>query len=208
MPTSTQPQPSSDPHPAHPAPLRLQAAPPAADDDLIDRGIAEWRHARPDIDSSGKRIVGRLIRLEEIVLKPINHALRSHGLTYFEYAVLATLRVAPEPAGLAPRYLLSRLLCSSGGLSNLLKRLEKRGLVQRAADPADGRGVRVRLTAAGRALADRAMPDHARVEQQLVAMLSAEERDTLAQLLNRVLVGNAPHLRLAALEGREPGPAP
>ncbi|MFA5664938.1 MarR family winged helix-turn-helix transcriptional regulator [Castellaniella sp.] len=172
------------------------------DDDLIDRGIAEWRKARPDLDSSGKRIVGRLIRLEEIVLQPINAALSEHGLTYFEYAVLATLRVAPEPQGLAPRYLLSRLLCSSGGLSNLLKRLETRGLIARRADPDDGRGVLVSLTPDGRALADRAMPDHARVEQQLIAMLSAEEQDVLARLLNRLLVGNAPHLRLAALEGR------
>ncbi|KAA0911257.1 MarR family winged helix-turn-helix transcriptional regulator [Pusillimonas sp. ANT_WB101] len=174
------------------------------DDDLVGRGIAEWRTARPDLDSSGKEIIGRLIRLQEVVLKGIDEALRTHNLTYFEYAVLATLRVSSEPYGLAPGYLLSRLLCSSGGLSNLLKRLEKRGLVARAADPDDGRGVLVQLTDAGHELANQAMPTHAAAEIALVSMLSTSEREVLAGLLSRMLVGNAPELMLATLEGRKP----
>ena len=86
------------------------------------------------------------------------------------------------------------MLFSSGGLSNLLKRLEHGGLVRRTSDPQDGRGVLVSLTAKGRALADRAMPDHARAELKLLEMFSVMERDTLAMLLSRMMVGNAPDL--------------
>lgn len=173
------------------------------DNDLVGRGIAEWRTTRPDLDSSGKEVVGRLIRLQEIVLKTIDETLQPHSLTYLEYAVLATLRVSREPHGLAPGYLLSRLLCSSGGLSNLLKRLENRNLIQRAADPKDGRGVLVKLTRLGQKLADESMPSHAATEIDLISMLDQDERDVLARLLSRMLVGNAPELMLATLEGRK-----
>ncbi|AUT47624.1 MarR family winged helix-turn-helix transcriptional regulator [Achromobacter sp. AONIH1] len=164
------------------------------DDDLIGRGIAQWRRERPDIDSSGKEVVGRLIRLEEVVLRAINASQAPHGLKYIEYAVLTTLRVDGAPYQLAPSQLQARLLCSSGGLSNILKRLETQGLVRRTTDKADRRGVLVTLTVKGKHLADKAMPAHAQAEQNLLAMFTPEERDTLARLLSRMLVVNAPEL--------------
>ncbi len=164
------------------------------DDDLIGRGIAQWRRERPDIDSSGKEVVGRLIRLEEVVLRAINASQEPYGLKYIEYAVLTTLRVDGAPYCLAPSQLQARLLCSSGGLSNILKRLEGQGLVRREVDKADRRGVLVTLTTKGRHLADKAMPAHARAEQELLAMFSPQEREVLARLLSRMLVVNAPEL--------------
>ena len=167
-------------------------------DDLVERGIRQWRNERPDLDSSGKAIVGRLLRLEEVVLRTINAALAPHGLKYQEYAVLATLRVAGPPYRLSPSRLQSTLLFTSGGLSNLLKRLEAQGWIKRSNDPDDGRGVQVRLTAKGRFLADQAMPDHAQAERQLLHMFSADEEKLLAALLSRMMTANAPEL----------GPAP
>jgi DNA-binding MarR family transcriptional regulator len=162
--------------------------------DLVGRGISQWRSERPDIDSSGKAVVGRLLRLEEVILRRINDALAPHRIKYQEYAVLATLRVAGAPYRLTPSRLQSTLLFSSGGLSNLLKRLERDGLVRRTGNPLDGRGVLVTLTAKGRGLADRAMPDHARAEMKLLEMFSVQERDALSLLLSRMMVGNAPDL--------------
>lgn len=165
-----------------------------AQTDLVGRGIAQWRSERPDLDSSGKAIVGRLLRLEEVILRAINAALAPHQIKYQEYAVLATLRVAGPPYRLTPSQLQATLLFTSGGLSNLLKRLEADELVRRASDPQDGRGVLVSLTAKGRRLADQAMPDHAAAELQLLHMFEPRERDTFAQLLSRMMVGNAPEL--------------
>ena len=170
------------------------AVSPQSESDLVGRGIAQWRSERPDIDSSGKGVVGRLLRLEEVILHTINNALTPHRLKYQEYAVLATLRVSGAPYRLTPSRLQSTLLFSSGGLSNLLKRLEHDGLVRRSGNPQDGRGVLVSLTAKGRNLADRAMPDHAKAELKLLEMFSVKERDALSGLLSRMMVGNAPEL--------------
>lgn len=174
------------------------------DRDLVGRGIAQWRNERPDIDSSGKAVVGRLLRLEEVILRNINEALAPHGIKYQAYAVLATLRVAGAPYRLTPSRLQSTLLFSSGGLSNLLKRLEHDGLVRRNGNPQDGRGVLVSLTAKGRGLADRAMPDHANAELQLLEMFSAKERHALSGLLSRMMVDNAPDLGSPGLRNAEP----
>jgi DNA-binding MarR family transcriptional regulator len=54
--------------------------------------------------------------------------------------------------------------------------------------------VLVTLSAKGRRLADRAMPDHARAELQLLEMLNQKERTSLASLLSRMMVGNSPEL--------------
>jgi len=163
--------------------------------DLVGRGITQWQTARPDIDSSGKEVIGRLIHLDTLVLRQVEQVLQPFQLSYFEYAVLATLRVATEAHGLSPNALIDRLLCSSGGLSNVLKRLEQRGLLSRSADPEDGRGVLVRLTGEGKALADRAMPIHAQTERALVAGLNKEEQATLAGLLAKMLVGQDKNIK-------------
>lgn len=170
-----------------------------AEQDLVGRGIRQWRSERPDIDSSGKAVVGRLLRLEEVVLRTINVVLQPFDLKYQEYAVLATLRVAGPPYQLSPSRLQSTLLFTSGGLSNLLKRLEQKGYIKRSTDPWDGRGVRVKLTAKGVRLADEAMPKHAAAELHLLRMFNEEQRKQLAQLLSAMMVGNAPEL------GQEPG---
>lgn len=162
--------------------------------DLVGRGIQWWRNERSDIDSSGKAVVGRIFRLQEIALRTINDALAPHGLKYQEYAVLATLRTSGAPYRMTPSALQATLLFSSGGLSNILKRLEREGLVKRSNDPEDGRGVLVRLTAKGKSVVDLAMPDHANAELELLHMFTLKERETLALMLSRMMVGNAPEL--------------
>lgn len=161
-------------------------------DDVVGRGVAQWRTERPDIDSSGKEVIGRLLHLEGVVLQAVNAVLAPHGLKYLEYGVLATLRVSGAPYRMTPSNLQARLLFTSGGLSNLLKRLEANGWVQRTDDPQDGRGVLVCLTPKGRRLADRAMPDHANAELHLLRMFSPQERDHLADLLARMMDASVP----------------
>lgn len=187
------PEPTEEPSGAAPARIGY-----TIDDDLVGRGIQQWRHERPDLDSSGKAVVGRLLRLEEVVLRSLNAVLQPCGLKYQEYAVLATLRVAGKPFQLSPSRLQATLLFTSGGLSNLLKRLEHDGLVKRSSHPKDGRGVVVQLSAKGRRLVDEAMPKHAAAELHLLRMLDQPQRESLAHLLSVMMVGNAPEL------GQEP----
>jgi DNA-binding MarR family transcriptional regulator len=66
-----------------------------------------------------------------------------------DYGVLYALSTAP-PEGLRITELREDVLLTQPGLSRLIARLEALGLVERAADPDDGRASRIRLTDAGR----------------------------------------------------------
>ncbi len=114
--------------------------------DRVGAGIERWRREFPEIDSSGKAVVGRLLHLSELFRAAIDETLSRHKLRYPSFAVLATLRVQGEPFRMSPKMLLDTLILTSGGLSNLLRRLEEAGYVRRMTDEADARGVIVELT--------------------------------------------------------------
>ncbi len=181
---------------SHPTSRQTNATDVASDDgddkprDIIDRGMAHWRRERPDIDCSGKAIVGRILRLKDVVLKAYEVALARYGLRYPAYAILATLRVSGHQLRMSPSHLKQTLLMTSGGTSNLLSRLEQQGLIKRTNNPADGRGIIVELTGEGRRLVDEVMKVHADMERELVRMFSPHEQQLLARLLSRMLVLN------------------
>ena len=81
------------------------------------------------------------------------------------------------------------MLFTSGGLSNLLRRLAERKLISRSADRRDRRGVVVALTEKGRELADETMPVQADVENYLIRMLSADEKALARALLSKLISG-------------------
>jgi DNA-binding MarR family transcriptional regulator len=95
-----------------------------------------------------------------------------------EYDVLYTLSKCPKPINL--RELNRHVLLSQPALSRLVDRLAERGLVERCADPADGRGVRLSLTEAGRAVQRRIGRQHARgVARAMTAGLDPAELEQL-----------------------------
>jgi len=84
------------------------------------------------------------------VYKPLLDAL---GLTYPQYLVMIALW---EQDDQTVGSLGGKLFLESSTLTPLLKRLEAQGQVTRSRDPQDERQVRVRLTAAGQGLKERA----------------------------------------------------
>jgi DNA-binding MarR family transcriptional regulator len=95
-----------------------------------------------------------------------------------EYDVLYTLSKCPEPLRLSE--LNRHVLLSQPALSRLVERLAERGLVERQPDPADGRGIRLSLTAGGRDAASAIGRRHARSVAR--AMTAGLTRGELAQL--------------------------
>jgi DNA-binding MarR family transcriptional regulator len=81
-------------------------------------------------------------------------------LSMREYDVLYTLAKCPAPQRMSE--LNRHVLLSQPALSRLVDRLADRGLVERRTDPADGRGVLLALTDAGRALQHQIGGRHAR----------------------------------------------
>jgi DNA-binding MarR family transcriptional regulator len=160
------------------------------ENDRVGAGMRRWRREFPDIDCSGKAVVGRLLHLHEVILKIVNRRLAKHRLKYPAYAVLATLRVEGAPYRMTPKRLLETLILTSGGLSNILRRLEKAGYVRRLADETDGRGVVVELTMQGQRVVEPAMRDHAQTELELTDVLSREEQQLVARGLGLMMASN------------------
>jgi DNA-binding MarR family transcriptional regulator len=108
------------------------------------------------------------------------------GLSGPDFKVLHPLSEAP--GGL----LRARELCLDIGwdrsrLSHHLSRMEKRGLITREECAEDGRGLMVRLTAAGKKAIEAAAPAHVEnVRRYFFDLLSKDELETLAGVLDRV----------------------
>ena len=95
---------------------------------------------------------------------------------------------------------LTSLAASQGvtqpAMTQLVARLREAGLVERAADPGDGRIVQIRITADGRALVARRRAVRAERLAGLLAQLSPEEQAALAAALPTI----------EALASASPGP--
>jgi DNA-binding MarR family transcriptional regulator len=101
------------------------------------------------------------------------------------YDVLVKLSEAG--GALRLRDLLERLVISQPGLSRRVERLEAGGLVERAPDPQDGRGVVVLLTRAGRAALRAAATVHlAGIHREFSQRITDGEAAVLAAVFDRL----------------------
>jgi DNA-binding MarR family transcriptional regulator len=102
-------------------------------------------------------------------------------LSMREYDVLYTLSKRREPVRMGELH--RQVLLSQPALSRMVDRLVERGFVERCPDPADGRGVRLSLTAAGREVQRQIGRRHARsIARALAAELSPDELRQLATI--------------------------
>jgi DNA-binding MarR family transcriptional regulator len=156
--------------------------------DAVDEIVDQWRRERPDLDPSAKHVTGRIVRLAARFQQSYADAFAPYGLGEGDYGLLATLRRAGAPYELTPTELTRQRMMTSGGMTAGIDRLERKGLVARAPNPADRRGSLVRLTPAGLKIIDEAMVGHVEAEHRLVAGLAPGEREQLAALLRKLLV--------------------
>jgi DNA-binding MarR family transcriptional regulator len=152
--------------------------------DQVDRILEQWAAQRPDLDASPMGVIGRLSRLSRLVDLELRRTFGEHDLDAASFDVLATLR---RSGPLTPSALMESSMITSGAVTQRLDRLSARGLVTRSRRDSDGRSFEVTLTDEGRALIDRALPDHVATERRLLSALSPAERDTLAATLRALL---------------------
>lgn len=155
--------------------------------DEVDRLVAAWQRERPDLDASPMQVLSRVTRLARHLDLARRQAFAEHRLETWEFDVLSALRRAGSPYELSPGRLIRATMVTSGTMTNRVDRLADKDLVERLPDPADRRGVLVRLTAAGRTRVDAALEGLLVHEQMLLSDLTTAERDALAHWL-RVVV--------------------
>lgn len=159
--------------------------------DRVDEMVAAWTRERPDLAPSlaAMGTIGRLGRLAALGTRHIEAVHEGHGLTLADFDVLAALRRSGPPHELKPSAISRTLMLSPAGMTGRLDRLERAGLVERRMDPDDRRSFLVRLNDAGLASVDDAVTSQVAREEEMLAPLSAAERDQLDDLVRRLIAG-------------------
>lgn len=155
--------------------------------DRIDRLVTQWLTERPELDCSGLDVVARVQDVAKMLRRIEDETLESLNLKMTEYDVLTALRRQGRPYQLTASELARESLLSSGAMTHRIDRLEERGLVEREPDPADRRGVLVRLTDEGRELVDRALEARLHLADAQIATLTPEERQAISVGLRKVM---------------------
>jgi DNA-binding MarR family transcriptional regulator len=127
-----------------------------------------------------------LLTLTQAVLRDIDQALRTEcGLSVTEFDVLITLFNADERR-LGMSALASSVLLSPSGLTHLVTRMERDGLLTRTADPTDRRKFYTALTKAGDSKLREARRTHnAVLRRVLLPHLDETDRRVLAGIGRR-----------------------
>lgn len=132
-----------------------------------------------------------LFRAQVSVMRQLSAEFPAGDISLNDYDVLFTLSRAPKRR-LRIRNLGENLLITQPSVSRLIDRLASRGLVSKAPDPDDGRGVIVELTEAGFAAFRRAAAHHMEsITDRLGGALSHHELVQLTDLCNRLRAGGA-----------------
>jgi DNA-binding MarR family transcriptional regulator len=146
-----------------------------SDFELTEAELAAWRG---------------LLRVHAAVVKRLDaELLAGHGIPLSSYEVLIALQAAPgrklRMAELADHALLSR-----SGMTRLVDRLEREGLIARTQCAADARGLFAELTGAGEELLSQARPSHLdSVRRAFLTHTTGDDLDRLAAVWERVLTG-------------------
>jgi DNA-binding MarR family transcriptional regulator len=141
--------------------------------ELTEEQLAAWRG---------------LLRVHAALVKALDAELvAEHDLPLSSYEVLITLQASPEHrcrmAELADRVLLSR-----SGMTRLVDRLEREGLLVRDTCSSDGRGCFAVLTEAGEAVLARARPTHLEgVRRRFLRHFDGDDLEQMAGFWKRVL---------------------
>lgn len=152
---------------------------------------ANW----PQIDPEVEGIVVRAEKIHRHFQDAFRASLGDAGLTKEEWKVLMALHDSVRSHG----WLCQDLDVSTGAMTNRLDKLERRGLIRRAPDPNDRRGVLLELTEPGEAQLQEYVKAGAGRESELVDDLTTGEKQELNRLMSKLL---------ASLQAKATGKAP
>jgi DNA-binding MarR family transcriptional regulator len=161
-------------------------------EDPVDKLLSQWAHERPELDCSSLSVVVRVLFLAKVFRQNAERALAPLNLKLWEYDVLSALRRQGPPFQLPATGLARASMLTTGAMTNRIDRLEERGLVGRATDPSDRRGVNVRLTDPGRQLTDAAIEARLTAANGQLEALSVAERRAVSEGLRKVFLSVGP----------------
>ena len=126
-----------------------------------------------------------LSRASKVVLEEANKLIESYKLNPTEFAVLELLyhkgRQPIQKIG-------QKILLSSGSMTYVVDKLEKKGLIERVFCKEDKRVTYMSITAAGKELIEEIFPSHEEKINELMSALSESEQDMAIELVEKIRI--------------------
>ncbi|AZI42985.1 MarR family transcriptional regulator [Deinococcus psychrotolerans] len=154
---------------------------------LLSRIQTDWQRVRPGLDAAPMLTYLLVSRLQAALAKQVERTHRHSGLNAATWDLLMTLRRSAPDEGLTPAELAQLTALTGASITNRIDNLRARGLAERRTNPLDRRSAFVRLTPAGRALADELLPIHLANETAIFEVLDDQDRADLQRLAFKLL---------------------
>ena len=127
---------------------------------------------------------------EQLMINHLQYSKQITQLTQFlnasgEYSILYLLYHEPEPHSAGE--FADRLDLTPGRVANVLKALEKKKLIERKKDPADGRRIMVTLTASGKDCVSKTYDQAAEVYHDLIEEIGEEDTREFLRITKKIL---------------------
>jgi len=133
-------------------------------------------------------LIFNVLRTDSYLNPLLDRSLREKSLTAAQLNALLVLRSAGGE-GLPLSEIGRRLVVTKANVTGLVDRLERDGLVERAAQPGDRRVTIARLTPSGSRLLDDILPSHQALLGELTGGLTGVEKEQLIVLLTKLRRG-------------------
>ncbi len=126
--------------------------------DPITEAHRQWTAHGWDDAAEGMEVVTSITRVQQIFQAEVDAALKPHGLTFARFELLRLLsftKTGALPLGKVG----ARLQVHAASVTSAVDRLERDGLVERQANPDDGRSFLATITTLGRKVVEEATLD-------------------------------------------------
>ena len=153
-----------------------------------NRLLAELRQSKP-FPTKAQEAAVALLRTADVVRRRIAEVIEAHGITLQQYNVLRILR-GTGPKGLPTLEIAERLVEQTPGITRLIDKLEKLGLLRRRRCTEDRRVVYGEILPAGLALLT-TLDGPVRQSDERTIPLSDRELSVFLGLLDRIRDGDA-----------------
>ncbi|MBY0097689.1 MarR family winged helix-turn-helix transcriptional regulator [Mesobacillus maritimus] len=124
-----------------------------------------------------------LSRAYRALNEEVNKVIQQRGLNPTEFAVLELLyHKGDQPL----QQIGGKILLASGSITYVVDKLEQKGYLRRNGCPKDRRVTYAQITDEGKALIEEIFPEHSQRINELMDVLSPEEKQTAIDLLKKV----------------------
>jgi MarR family transcriptional regulator, 2-MHQ and catechol-resistance regulon repressor len=137
----------------------------------------------PDEINQSLKLFIVLSRTYKSVNEQVNKYIATQGLNPTEFAVLELLyHKGDQPL----QQIGGKILLASGSITYVVDKLEQKGLLKRVACPNDRRVTYAQITEEGKKFIEKIWPEHEQRLNELMSVLSDEEKNTAIQLLKKI----------------------